>query len=107
MRDRKIPVGLDRSPQFSDGFFTLGKKDFRRPVDDPPKIDGRIARAQPQRILDVTRSLFATAHKILGQSDIRMGGSEIPVDRKRSLDFGNALRGPVGVDVNGAQAQMS
>ena len=107
MPGSKISVGLDRAAQFSDRFFMLGKKDFHRPVEGPPKIDGRIARAQPQRILDVTRSLFAAANKIFGQSDIGVGGGEIPVDRKRSLDFGNALRGPVGVDVDDAQAQMS
>jgi hypothetical protein len=42
---RKIPVGLDRAAQFSDRFFILAKKDFHRPVEAPPKIDGRIARA--------------------------------------------------------------
>jgi hypothetical protein len=51
MRGRKIPVGLDRAAQFSDRFFILGKKDFHRPVEAAPKIDSRIARAQPQRIL--------------------------------------------------------
>jgi hypothetical protein len=68
MRDRKIPVGLDRAAQFPDRFFILGKKDFHRSVEAPPKIDGRIARAQPQRILDVIRSLFAMANKILCQT---------------------------------------
>ena len=102
MRGRKIPVGLDRAAQFSDRLFILGKKNFHRPVHGPPKIDGRIARAQPQRILDVTRSLFATANKIFGDSDKRVGSGKIPVDRKRSLEFGNAFRGPVGVDVDDA-----
>jgi hypothetical protein len=36
-----------------------------------------------------------------------VGSGEIPVDLKRSLEFGNALPGPVGVDVEDAQAQMS
>jgi hypothetical protein len=55
----------------------------------------------------VTRGLFATANKIFGQSDMRVGSGEIPVDRERSLEFGNALRSPVGVGVDDAQAQMS
>ena len=37
MRGRKIPVGLDRAAQFSDGFFILGKKDFHRPVEGSAK----------------------------------------------------------------------
>ncbi len=86
----KISVGLNRAAQFSDRFFIPGKKDFHRAVEGPPKIDGGIARAQPQRILDVTRSLFGAANKILGQSDICMGSGEIPVQRERSIKFGNA-----------------
>src|SRR5271157_4777329 len=39
-------VCLNRAVQFSDGFFILGEKDFHRPVEGPPEIDSRIARAQ-------------------------------------------------------------
>src|SRR5215472_6754173 len=45
MRRCKIRVGLDRAAQFPDGFFILGKKDFHRTVEGPPKIDSGIARA--------------------------------------------------------------
>ena len=49
-------------------------------------------------------SLFAEAEKTLGHPDIRVSVGEISVDRERSLEFGNALRSSVGVDLDAAQA---
>ena len=51
-------------------------------------------------------SLFAATDKVLSQPDGRVSGGEISVDCKGSFALGNALRGPVGVDLNAPQAQM-
>jgi hypothetical protein len=54
----------------------------------------------------VTCSFFATANKILSQSDICEGGGEVPVNCERSLKFGNALRRAIGVHLDDPQAQV-
>ena len=69
-----------------------------------PTIDRSVARAEPEGILNMGFSLFATAEKILRHPDIRVSVGEISVDRQRSFAFGNALCGPVGVGLNAAQA---
>ena len=50
--------------------------------------------------------LLAAADEALGHADVRVSGGEIAVDRERSLEFGNALRGPIGVNLNDAKTQM-
>ena len=106
MREREISVGFDRVAQQSNGLFVLAEKELHGPCKTPPEIGGRIARAQPKRILDVTCSLFATANKILSQSDIRVGGGEIPVERERTLKFGNALRSAIREYLDDSQTQV-
>ena len=70
-------------------------------------IGRRIARAQSQRILDVDLGFLAAPEKILGETDIRVGGGQIPVYRQGALELGNALRGPVRVHLNDSETKMS
>jgi hypothetical protein len=107
MCDREIPaVYLWRTFNGSVKVF-LGKDEetvgeLRRAIKA-----NHVSGTQPQRIPDVSRSLVAAANKILGQSDIRVGGDEISVNREGSLECLNALPGAIGEHLGDAQTKMS
>ena len=59
MRRVEIPVDLDRVAQLRDGVFVLAKKDPCDAEIAPPEIGESVARAKPQRIVDMEFRLFS------------------------------------------------
>jgi len=106
MRHLETPVVLHRAAQMNDCFFVLATEDFGDAQERLPKIELSVARTEPDGVLDMGVGLLAATDKTLGHADERASGGEIAVDRERLLEFGNALRGPIGVNLNDAKAQM-
>ena len=98
MRGVEIPVDLVRVAQLRDGLFVLPKKDAGDTQIGPPETGESVARAKPERIFDMHFCLFSAPEEALGDTDVRVGVSEIVVDRKRSLELGNSLPDPIGVN---------
>ena len=60
----------------------------------PPKIGESVARAKPERIVDMGFRLFSAPEEALGHTNVPVSVSEIAVDRKRPLELGNSVRDP-------------
>ena len=60
-----------------------------------------------QRVFDMHFCLFRAPQEALGDADKRVSVSEIAVDRERTLELGNSLPDPIGVNPNNSQAQVS
>ena len=104
MRGLEIPVDLDRVAQLRDGVFVLAKKDFATAQNSSTRDRAKVSRGLSlQRVVDMDFRLFAASEKALGHTDERVSVSEIAVDRERALEFGNALRDPIGVDLDDPQ----
>ena len=52
-------------------------------------------------------SLFAATEKALSQPDVSVSGGEISIDRERSLEFGNALRNSICIDMDDRQVKCA
>ena len=66
-----------------------------------------VARAKPERIVDMDFRLFSAPEEALGNTDVPVSVSEIAVDRKRPLELGNSLRDPIGVNTDDPQTHVS
>src|SRR5271157_575731 len=104
---RKIPVGLNRPPKACDRLFPTTKVELRDACGKHPKVGPRIARAQAQRLGDVSLRFFGATDKVLATSDSGMGAGEIWVQPQGIFALGDALGSAVGVNLDNSEPQMA
>jgi hypothetical protein len=98
------------APQPFDLILMRTSLERRRPRREPQiilKTDERsihlevcIARAQAERLVDVSFGLLGATGENLGETDLFMGGAQISIQGQRLLAFGNALSSTIGIDLN-------
>ena len=87
---RVIPVDLERPSIAWDGLIPEAKTVLRESRLSQPNISQRVARAEGQRLLNVSLRVFGATDKNLSQADLGMGVGEISVQRQRIFAFGDA-----------------
>src|ERR1700730_18699005 len=106
MHDGVVPVCVEAPAQPDDSFgikveLHLGEANPRHPSGGQG-----IARRKEECLLNVAFGFLATAEKILGKTDERMGVGKISIQRQRLLKFTNALIRSFRKHLHAAQGQM-
>jgi predicted ATPase len=95
IRSRRIRIELDRPVEPENRFLVAAGAQLGDSNEKRPNACLSVTQADAQRLKDVRLCLLVAASKILRQSDPRVGGGEIPINRQRALALGYALRGAI------------
>src|ERR1700722_1574019 len=102
-----ISVGFDRSPTPRDGLFAIAQVIFRDPRLSEPSVSGRVPRAQPQRLANVSLGFLGAAGKNLAKSDKGMRVGEIAIERQCMFALGDAFKSALRQDLDIAEERMA
>ena len=102
-----IPIGFDRSPTPQDGLLAIAQVIFRDADLGQPHVGRRIARAQAERLVNVSLGFLGATGKDLAKSDEGMSVGEIAIQRQRVLAFGDALERALRQDLNIPEKRMA
>src|SRR5262249_9163530 len=101
MRERIISVQFDTATVPHDSVLVSTDQQLGDAREVHPGISEAIARAKPERFVNMALGFLGATKIKLGETNICVSGGQISIQRQRALAFGNAQGRAVGLDLSG------
>ena len=106
MTERVIGIGLDATAKPVKRLKVSFGVQLSHTDKMEPKKGARIARRQPQRLLDMLLHLLVVPQRMLAEPDERMRLGQIPIQRQRLPTFSDTLGSAVCPNLNSAEKHV-